>query len=222
MALCRKNLAATRPAPHKVHAGLPRGARCGLFSRLRSRPPARHRRGRSPLNQPTRDHADGATLGRRDANASQRPRRPVSKESPATATGNPANPKLSALSRKRPTNFNNTDGQAGSPPPQYPPNLVWNRHRGRPGHAKNRAPTGCRAWLCAGRTSRRRIPPRTRSMPGSLGERDAVCSPGYEAGRRRAIGVVAALSINPRATTPMVRRWVAGTPMRHSGPEGRC
>ncbi len=29
------------------------------------------------------------------------------------------------------------------------------------------------------------------------------------------------LSINPRATTPMVRRWAAGTPMRHSGPEGR-
>jgi len=46
-------------------------------------------------------------------------------------------------------------------------------------------------------------------------------SPGYEAGRRRAIGVVAALPINPRATTPMARRWSAGTPKRHSGPEGR-
>ncbi len=59
------------------------------------------------------------------------------------------------------------------------------------------------------------------ALPGSPGRRDPVCSPGYEAGRRRAIGVVAALSINPRATTPMVRRWVAGTPMRPSGPEGR-
>ncbi len=58
--------------------------------------------------------------------------------------------------------------------------------------------------------------------PGSLGERDAVSSSGYEAGRRRAIGVVAAFSINPRATTPMARRWAAGTPMRHGGPEGRC
>jgi len=58
-------------------------------------------------------------------------------------------------------------------------------------------------------------------QPGSLGTRDAVFSPGFEAGRRRAIGVVAALSINPRATTPMVRRWAAGTPERHSGPEGR-
>ena len=27
MALCQKNLAAMRPAPHKVHAGLPREAR---------------------------------------------------------------------------------------------------------------------------------------------------------------------------------------------------
>jgi len=58
-------------------------------------------------------------------------------------------------------------------------------------------------------------------IPGSLGEGDAVCSPGNDAGRRRAIGVVAASPINPRATTPMVRRWAAGTPKRHSGPEGR-
>ncbi len=58
--------------------------------------------------------------------------------------------------------------------------------------------------------------------PGSLGERDMVCCSGHEAGRRRAIGVVAALPINPRATTPMVRRWVAGTPWRHSDPEGRA
>ncbi len=64
-------------APHNGATGLPRGARCGLFFRLRGRPPARHRRGRSPFNQPTRDHADGATLGRRDAKASQRPRRPA-------------------------------------------------------------------------------------------------------------------------------------------------
>ncbi len=53
------------------------------------------------------------------------------------------------------------------------------------------------------------------------GKRDEIRSPGYEAGRRRAIGVVAASSINPRATTPMVRRWVAGTPKRHGAPEGR-
>jgi len=89
------------------------------------------------------------------------------------------------------------------------------------GHAENRATSGCRAWLCAGGTPRRRVAPRARSMPGSLGRPDAVSCSGYEAGRRRAIGVVAALSINPRATTPMVRRWSAGTPKRHSGPEGR-
>jgi len=33
-----------------------------------------------PPNQPTNDHADGATLGRWDAKASQRPRRPEMKE----------------------------------------------------------------------------------------------------------------------------------------------
>jgi hypothetical protein len=51
----------------QMPTGLPRGARCGLLSRRRGRPPACHRRGRSPHNQPTSDHADGATLGRRDA-----------------------------------------------------------------------------------------------------------------------------------------------------------
>ncbi len=35
-----------------------------------------------PSNQPTSDHADGATLGRRDAKASQRPRRSVMRASP--------------------------------------------------------------------------------------------------------------------------------------------
>ncbi len=43
---------------------------------LRGRPPACHRRGRSPSNQPTRDHADGATMGRPTPKASRRPRRP--------------------------------------------------------------------------------------------------------------------------------------------------
>ncbi len=59
---------------------------------------------------------------------------------------------------------------------------------------------------------RYRAPPGGAPHPGSSG---------YEEGRRRIIGGVAALSINPHATTPMVRRWVAGTPMRHGGPEGR-
>ena len=47
--------------------------------------------------------------------------------------------------------------------------------------------------------------------PGSPGERDAVCSSGYEAGRRRAIGVVAAVS----STHARPRRW------RDAGPPGR-
>jgi len=52
----------------------------------RGRPPACHRRGRSPLNQPTRDHADGATLGRWDARASQRPRRPGTRDASGAVT----------------------------------------------------------------------------------------------------------------------------------------
>ena len=47
--------------------------------------------------------------------------------------------------------------------------------------------------------------------------RPAGFSPGHEAGRRRPIGVVAALQIHHRATTPMGRRWAA-----EGGPEGRC
>ena len=74
--------------PAQCHTGLPRGARCGLLSRLRGRPPACHRRGRSPSRLPTRDHADGATLGRWDATASQRPRRPVMR----TGSGTGARP----------------------------------------------------------------------------------------------------------------------------------
>jgi hypothetical protein len=38
----------TAEPPAQCHTGLPREARCGLLSRLRGRPPARHRRGRSP------------------------------------------------------------------------------------------------------------------------------------------------------------------------------
>ncbi len=89
--LCWNHHPAPPRAPHNGATGLPRGARCGLLSRPRGRPPARHRRGRSPLNQPTSDHADGATLGRRDAKASRRPRRPVlrawSGTTAATGTG---------------------------------------------------------------------------------------------------------------------------------------
>jgi len=222
MALCRRNATAACRAPYKVHAGLPREARSGLLFRLRGRPPSRRRRGRSPLNQPTNDHADGATLGRWDARASQRTRRPVSRASSGTSTGNPTRPKSPhSLGNARPTSTTLT-GRLEARPHKVRPTWCGSEAEAAAGHAENRATSGCRAWLCAGRTPRRRVAPRTRSMPGSPGRRDPVCCPGNEAGRRRTIGMVAALSINPRATTPMVRRWSAGTPKRHSGPEGRC
>ena len=212
MALCPRNATAACRAPHKVHAGLPREARCGLLFRLRGRPPACHRRGRSPLNQPTSHHADGATLGRWDANASQRTRRPGIRDSVRGSNQKSTSAQVPALSRKRPAYFNTPDGQAGSPPPQCPQNLAWNQdetdqdtsktppHRGA-GYAIVQEPPSGSAPRCAQW--------RYRAPSGKpLG---SVCS-GSVAGRRRAIGVVVVLPINPRATTPMVRRWAAETP----------
>jgi len=80
------------------------------------------------------------------------------------------------------------------------------RKRGKP------RPSGCRVRICAGTTSRRSVPLRTRSMPGSPGRRDAVCCPGEEAGRRRAIGVVAAPPNQPtsdHADGATLGRWDA-------------
>ena len=89
MALCRSNATAACRAPHKVYAGLPRRARCGLLLGLRGRPPALEQRGRSPSIHHPRDHAARATLGRWDALAAQRPRRPVMRAGSGTtaATG---------------------------------------------------------------------------------------------------------------------------------------
>jgi len=86
MALCQMNITATRHAPHKVHAGLPREARCGLLLRLRGRPPALEQRGRSPSIHHPHDHAARATLGRCDALAAQRSRRPGMRAASGTAT----------------------------------------------------------------------------------------------------------------------------------------
>ncbi len=74
-----------------------------------------------------------------------------------TVEGNPANPNLPALSRKRPTDFNVSDGQAGSPPPQCPPNRF--DFEPATGHARDRAPSGCRVRHCAGSTLRHAVRP---------------------------------------------------------------
>ncbi len=50
--LCWNRHPAPPRAPHNGATGLPRGARCGLLSRRRGRPPAHHRRGRSPPRLP--------------------------------------------------------------------------------------------------------------------------------------------------------------------------
>ncbi len=68
------------------------------------------------------------------------------------------------------------------------------RPRGEPRPIGVPGPHLCRYDLPAERSAPHKC------RPGSPGTRDAGCSTGYEAGRRRAIGVVAALSIIQRAT----------------------
>ena len=160
-----------------------------------------------PFRRPSRDRADRATLGRQ-----RRPRRPVPIEPRGPAAGNPTKPDRPALSRIRPTVFNVSDGQAGSPPPQCPPNLVWTRNRGRPGHAENRRPIGVPGTpLC------RNEPPgaasrcaqwRCRAPPGSA-MRSALPA------TRQAAGAPSAWSQPSQATHARPRRWCdAGSPGR--------
>ena len=67
--LCRNDHPATLWAPHNGAAGQPSRQSVPVhLSQLRRRPPACHRRGRTPLNYPPRDHVDGATLENRNAN----------------------------------------------------------------------------------------------------------------------------------------------------------
>ncbi len=151
------------------------------------RPPAYHRRGRSPFNRPTSDHADGATLGRQG-----RPRRPGPKE-----------PGPAAASRQRSDSGEQIPTARGKRAPAAGCRV---RHcAGIPLRFASRSAqcrTGLGAWLSF----------RREKVPGSA----PIAFQQALAGRRRDIGVVAALSIDPRATTPMVRRWDA-----RGGPEGR-
>ena len=85
-----------------------------------------------PSPPPSRDRADGATLGRRDAHASRRIRRPA----PRDATKReplPAHPAGPTASRTRDSSRGETDGQAGRPPPQCAP------ERRRPGDATTKS-----------------------------------------------------------------------------------
>ena len=86
----------------------------------RGRPPARHRCGRSPLNRPSRDRAVGATLGR-PRHEPRRTRRPETPGPHPTRT-KAHFPERSAVSRTRDASRNETDGQAGRPPPHCGPN----------------------------------------------------------------------------------------------------
>ena len=120
-----------------------------------------------------------------------------------------------ALSRKRPAGFNNPDGQAGSPPPQSPPNLKENRDRGRWGHPENRAPPGCRVRICAGTTSRRSGPLRTNANRAPPGRALRSALPAT----RQAAGAPSARSQPSPLSHARPRRWCdAGTPGRNSVP----
>jgi len=72
------------------------------------------------------------------------------------------------------------------------------------------APTGRAGFdIVPHRSSGKAQPPAQCHTGHSTGKPLFPSCPGSVAGRRRAIGVVAALTINPRTTTPMVRRWAA-------------
>ena len=95
------------------------------------------------------------------------------------------------------------------------------RRRGRPGHAKNRAHRACRPCRFSFRL-RFGNHPHSEKRQGGL-PREARSGllfrlRGRPPARHRRGRSPPRF---PRATTPMVRRWSAETPQRHSGPEGR-
>ena len=86
------------------------------------------------------------------------------------------------------------------------PREIW-RSPGRAGHAIVLAKIAPAA----------RHTPRTMALPGNpRGESSRCTSPGNQAGRRRIIDSIAAVSVSHRATESMMRRWAA-----RGGPEGR-
>jgi len=119
------------------------GARTPL-SRPRCRPPACHRRGRSRLPLLSRDRAGGATPGRLRTGGGSEGRR--SGTPPHTDRSRvPAHP---AASRTRDHNLDETDGQAGRPPPQYDlegRRRERDRDRARQGERRGKGPSGADA-----------------------------------------------------------------------------
>jgi len=112
-------LPAALHAPHNADAGLPprHTVPVRLF-RPRSRPPACHRRGRSPLPLPSRDRADGATLGRRTRrpgprDATERGPLPTSPHAPLPRGH--ATPPAARLTGRRDARPHNADRKAGAP-----------------------------------------------------------------------------------------------------------
>ncbi len=179
-----------RRAGHNVHAGLPRGARSGLLSRLRGRPPLARAAWSQPPNPLTTRPRCSGDAGRLDAGASKHPRRPMMRvhfsetESVAVAVSE------SVTKADQGTRKSRSLGRAGCV-------IVPDRLSGtaaRPAQLRHRALHGKRAspWFS-----------RLRGRPPAHHRRGR--SP----------------PIIPRATTPMVRRWGAGTPERPSVPEGR-
>ena len=192
------------------------------------------RRGRSHSTDHQRDPSDGATLGRRG-----RPRR---SEFRGTLTATPAITEVAGACHSErgqrveeppeaqsDAQFTRTFPPSGDPSTRSSNSLAQGAMEDRTARVSGTAtrnrirshgegaslgvpgPALCRYNVPAGKA------PCTMPRPGSLGQNDEISSPGSEGGRRRAIGVVAALQLLPRGTTPMVRRRAA-----KGDPEGRC
>ncbi len=181
----------------QCHTGLPRGARSRSALPATKQAAGAPSAWSQPSLQPTSDHADGATLDRWDARASQRSRRPVmrsgsgtaaalfSGHEPPTRFSNRAprecplkrclGPKRVAFgggapSQNRFETARPVKANTASPQGTHPAFFRGTRLGPRKGCAEHPAPTGCRVRICAGMTSRRRVPSSTnadRAPPGS-------------------------------------------------------
>ncbi len=211
----RSALPATRQA-----AGVPSAWSQPFQYNPRATTPMVRRRAAGPHGATAAQKA-GAEGRFRNSGPEGRGRRSTSSKTAVTA-GNPAGPNLPALSRNAQPTSTISDGQAGSPPHNVRPTWCGSANRSRQGQAENSPQRGA-GYVIVLRTHH--PAPLTRCAqwryPAPSGSAMRSALPAHKAGRRRIIGVVAALSINQRATTPMVRRWAAGTHWHHSGPEGR-
>ncbi len=144
-ALCRIDppaRGALRTMPYRAPPG--RAPLPGLF-RLRGRPPASHRRGRSPSNSPPtrpRRWGDAGPPGRQRVTAGRK-----AGAEGVSEPGIPPSPTVPhSLGYAQPASTSLTGRRDARPHNARP---TWCGSDTETEHAGNHVPSGCRAWLCA-------------------------------------------------------------------------